>query len=160
MAPWADVLYACDIDWWRKYGGVPDFHGLKIGLDAHKHEPKWDVRTVCCVKGDDRLRLSQFGVVGWGGNSGFHAINLAVQFGVRRIILVGYDMTLANGLHWHGKHVHGLNNPTQGNVNRWRICVDAAADTLRDVGVEVVNASPISALRNYPKMTLEEALCR
>lgn len=95
--------------------------------------------------------------MGWGGNSGFHALNLAVQFGVSKIILVGFDMSLDHGVHWHGKHV-GLNNPTVRNVDRWRRCIDAAAEPIEALGITVVNTSPVSALQNYPKMSLAEAL--
>jgi hypothetical protein len=67
-------------------------------------------------------------------------------------------MRIDRGLHWHGKHEGGLNNPNNGNVKRWRNCIDGAADTLRSLGITVINASPVSALRNYPKMDLMEAL--
>jgi hypothetical protein len=110
------------------------------------------------VRNDDRLQTGERGVIGWGGNSGFHAINLAVQFGVSKIILIGFDMRIDQGLHWHGKHERGLNNPTKSNVKRWRNCVDGAAATLTSMGITVINASPVSALRNYPKMDLIEAL--
>lgn len=116
------------------------------------------MRRIKVVRGEDRLLVGEFGVIGWGGNSGFHALNLAVQFGVKSIALVGYDMRCDRGLHWHGKHVQGLNNPTSGNVERWRRVTDEAAPVLAALGVRVVNCSPISALVNYPKMTLSEAL--
>lgn len=106
----------------------------------------------------DRIMTAEFGVIGWGGNGGFQAINLAVQFGVRKIILVGFDMRVDKGVHWHGKHGYGMNNPTTGNVARWRVVADKAAPALAALGVEVVNVSPVSALTAYPKMTLEEAL--
>ena len=111
-------------------------------------------------RNSDKLLLGKFGFIGWGGNSGFQALNLAVQFGAKRIVLVGYDMRCDQGLHWHGPHGKGLNNPTPRNVERWRRVTDEAADLLRFLGVEVVNCSPISALRAYPKMGLEEALSR
>lgn len=97
-------------------------------------------------------------VIGWGGNSGFQAVNLAAHFGVRRIVLVGFDMQLRTGIHWHGRHGRGLNNPTRHNVERWRRVLDQAAPALAALGVEVVNVSPVSALTAYPKMSLEEAL--
>lgn len=155
------MLYACDYAWWNKYDGVPSFGGLKISHNEHKPKPQWGLRLIEVVRGDDRLRTSKIGEVGWGGNSGFHAINLAVQFGVSRIVLVGFDMRLDGGLHWHGRHGAGLHNPTDGNVARWRRCIDDAAAELADLGVEVLNASPVSALTAYPKVTLEEAIeCR
>lgn len=98
------------------------------------------------------------GEIGWGGNSGFHAINLAMQFGCARIILVGYDMTLTHGNHWHPDHKGELTNPTIGNVNRWRNAVDNIAPVARHYDIEIINCSDISSLRNYPKMKLEDAL--
>jgi hypothetical protein len=74
-----------------------------------------------------------------------------------KIILVGYDMTIAHGVHWHGRH-EGLNNPTERNVDRWRRCIDATAEVIAALGIQCINVSPISALHNYPKMSLEEAL--
>lgn len=158
MAPWADVLYACDEAWWKKYSGVPDFSGLKISHDGYRSPQEWNLRRIKIIRNDDRMHLSSFGVVGWGGNGGFHSLNLAAQFGAKRIVLVGFDMRLDMGLHWHGKHVSGLQNPTVTNVNRWRRCLDLAAPVLADAGVEVVNASMQSALSAFPKMRLEEAI--
>lgn len=107
---------------------------------------------------DNRLLLREFGVIGWGGNGGFHALNLAVQFGAAKIVLVGYDMRLDRGIHWHGKHGAGLSNPTNPSVDRWRRRIDAVAGLLGEIGVEVVNASPVSALENYRKVDFEEAI--
>jgi hypothetical protein len=110
------------------------------------------------VKNEDRLLVGKFGELGWGGNSGFQALNLAIQFGVKKIILICYDMHLERGMHWHGKHEGGMNNPTPKNVERWRRVTDAAAPLLEALGIKVINCSMISALENYPKMSLREAL--
>lgn len=152
------MLYACDFAWWQKYAGVPEFAGLKLSVDRKCQERPWGVQRVGINKNDDRLELMKFGTVGWAGNSGFHSLNLAVQMMPAKIILVGFDMTLAHGIHWHGRHTGGLNNPTDRNVERWRRCVDAAAEVIAALGIKVINASPISALTKYPKMSLEDAL--
>jgi hypothetical protein len=117
-------------------------------------------------RGLNRVRVLDFhemlteeaGTIGHGGNSGFQAINLAVQFGAKKIILVGFDMNLGQGMHWHGKHPSKLNNPNVKNVAHWRRRLDAVAPQIAAVGVQVLNASPVSALTAYPKMTFEEAL--
>lgn len=134
--------------------------GLRLSVDKAACRNPWSVHQVGLNKNDDRLELVKFGTVGWGGNSGFHALNLAVQFlsGSGKIILVGYDMTIANGLHWHGAHPKGMNNPQAGNVERWRRCIDHAAETIAALGITVINTSPDSALCNYPKMGLLEAM--
>ena len=158
MAPWADALYACDYDWWKANAGVPEFAGLKISQDVDTQRRYPEVKKVDCVRERDDILLTQAGRIGWGGNSGFHALNLAAQFAASKIILVGYDMRLDQGLHWHGKHPNGQNNPLAKNIDRWRKAIDQAAPVFEALGVPVINASSASALMAYPKMTFREAM--
>lgn len=163
LAPWADALYGCDFAWWKSQSGVPEFAGLKIsqtdGWDQKCRQTYPAVRLVQCDRAYDRREeLLPRGMTGWGGNSGFQALSLAVQFGAKRIALVGFDMRADHGLHWHGKHPKPLNNPQPHHTPRWREVIDGAAPTLRQLDVTVVNCSPVSALTAYPKMTLQEAL--
>lgn len=159
LAPWADWLHACDFNWWKQNDGCPEFTGIKTCVDRRiTSREEWGARHVQCRKHDDRPILNKFCEVGWGGNSGFHAMQLAAQCGCSKVILVGFDMSIRHGLHWHGAHPAGMNNPTGGNVERWRRAVDAAASQFKAAGVTVVNCSAVSALKNYPKMTFAEAL--
>jgi len=157
LAPWADVLYACDHAWWSRedWSG---FEGLKLTVDKRAVE-EFGIGYVHCMTPDDRVFLEPKGTVGWGGNSGFHCLNLAIQFGVKKVLLVGYDMRIDRGAHWHGMHPKGMHNPTINGVERWRRCVDGAARVAEAQGVKVINCSAVSALKRYPKMTFEDALC-
>ena len=156
LAPWADVLFACDYAWWKVTTDWRDLPARKMTVDRRAHE-EFGIQYVHAMKPDDRLYLEPIGTVGWGGNSGFHALNLAVQFGPARIALVGYDMQLKGGLHWHGAHPAGMTNPKAGNVERWRRAVDNAAKVI-PAGIEVVNCSAVSALTAYRKVDLGEWL--
>lgn len=98
------------------------------------------------------------GVVGWGANSGFQAINLAIQFGARRLLLCGFDSSIEKGLHWHGRHPSPLNNPRQASVDRWGGALDAQAPALESWGVEVINCASHSRLAAFPRRPLMEAL--
>lgn len=159
LAPWADVLYANDFAWWEREDGVPGFAGLKLcGHQGIESRTAWQVRRVTVHEGHNRLLTAVPGELGWGGNSGFAAVNLAVQFGVARIVLVGFDMRVDRGLHWHGRHPQGLNNPAPANVNRWRRLLDDAAPVLEALGIEVINAAPDSALTRFPKRPLHEVI--
>lgn len=95
-----------------------------------------------------------------GGNSGFQACNLAVLLGAKRLVLLGFDMrTGENGeSHWHGHHPAGLNNPGQSNFNGWIAHFSGAVQDFRQMGVEVINCTPGSALRCFPMARLEETL--
>jgi hypothetical protein len=157
LVPWADVLIGADGGWWQRYKGVPGFTGIKVTLDVSVSR-QFDLELIKLVKHVQSLSTDKPGVVGMGGNSGFYALNLAVQFGCKKIILVGFDMHLKNGMHWHGPHEKGLNNPIQHRIQKWRAALDNEASNLRRMGVEVINASETSALTAYPKMTVHEAL--
>lgn len=156
--PWADVLYACDAAWWKFHKGAQDFSGLRIGADARAMGKRYDIKPIKIDTRRDEFMVYRFGAIGFGGNSGFQAINLAVQFGCAKIVLVGFDMHDRNGLHWHGDHAGSLNNPTGKSLARWRAALDAQADALKRMGVAVLNTSKGSALTAFPKVPLDEAL--
>mgnify|MGYP002145968013 CR=1 FL=1 len=104
LCPWADVLYGCDVKWWQQNKGLPGFAGMRLAGEKRAAEDYNGIHHIRVMHFDDRLHLDEKGTVGCGGNSGFQALNLALQFGCTRIILVGYDMRLDKGLHWHGAH--------------------------------------------------------
>src|SRR5262245_16545450 len=103
--------------------------------------------------------MEPLGYVGAGGNSGSQCLNLAVQFRPKLILLVGFDMRIDLGEHWHPRHYPPLSNPhPNDNLPRWRKAIDGVAADLSALGVRVINCSPVSALKAYPKMSIEEAL--
>lgn len=154
----ADVLYACDGGWWRSHKGCPAFAGLKITQDRGAAQRYHDVHKIKCRPRSDQLLFDKPGEVGWGGNGGFQALNLALQFGATKVILVGFDMTLQQGVHWHGRHPSGLSNPKSGSVDRWRQVLDAQAPLLSQMGIDVVIGSPGSSLTAFRKLGLWEAI--
>lgn len=97
-------------------------------------------------------------MLGSGGNSGFQALNLVLQLGARRVVLVGFDMSIDAGVHWHGRHPGSLANPTLFVIRRWIQALDRAVGDLAAIGVDVVNASPTSRLTGFRKAELVEAL--
>lgn len=85
-------------------------------------------------------------------------MNLAVQFGASKILLVGFDMRIDRGVHWHGRHPAHMNNPREENFGRWREAFNVSAPILAGLGVKVINCSAVSTLTAFPVMTIEEAL--
>jgi hypothetical protein len=160
LVPWADALYGCDSNWWRLHDGVKFFQGLKISAQEESRKLYQEIKivTITHVRSDE-LSLDRPGYIGAGGNSGFQSLNLAAQFGASRILLVGYDMRVDLGEHWHARHPMPLSNPhPNDNLPRWRRAIDGVATRLEEVGISVVNCSPVSLLKAYPKMTIKEAL--
>lgn len=158
LCPWADVVYGCDGPWWRLKNGLPDYSGIKLAHDSSVCATYRDLHKIE-ISDEDRFLFDVPGLVGSGGNSGFQAVNIAAQFGANRILLIAFDMHTGGGLHWYGPNVgNQMNNPNDVNLMRWRDAFAKQAGSLRRRGIEVVNASPDSALVCFPHGTIEETL--
>lgn len=159
LVPWADALYAADARWWDWHGGAKEFRGLKITQDKGAAE-KYRLRCVSLVQSGrdlDAIIIDRPGLLGHGRDGGFQALNLIVQFGARRIPMLGIDCC---GDRWHGDHPEGRKVPLPKEFELRRAIYDAQASRLTSLGVEVVNCSAISALTGYPRLSVEEALAR
>lgn len=158
--PWADALYGCDHHWWNAYRGIPDFHGLKIcynPLTIAEWGSTGRFLKVHIPRGDGvKFLFGKTGEVGWGGHSGFQAINLALQFGARRLLLVGFDMSLNRGRHFFGEHPYKV-APSAKSLLLWRKILEDEAPVLAGRGIEVINCSPSSALTIWRKETFANA---
>lgn len=160
LLPAADVLYACDPDWWTLHAGCPGFAGEKWSSHELPHNDKRAVAAqygLRLVPGRDAEEFSRDpGRIHYGSTSGFQALNLALLFGARRVVLVGFDMHSKRGRHFFGDHPEPLSN-----WMRFETVVPffrrAAAALSPEVAI--VNATPGSALDCFPMMPLEGALC-
>jgi len=155
LAPWADVLYACDPGWWRHAGAPQGFGGIRVALRPVELPNVWWLadRREDGLDEDPRYLSS-------GGNSGHQALNLAWHLGAARIALLGYDMQFApdGRRHWFGDHPRGLTNPHDDTLARWRRAFPAIAADLAARGVAVINASRATALDCFPRSTIEDMI--
>lgn len=150
LAPWADLLYAADEEWWNVNRHVPaEFPGLKASVSA--------VNGVLRLKNsgsdgfdDDRSAVRT------GKHSGYQALHIAAHTGAKRILLLGYDM---RGGHWHPEHELPLRTTMRDLYPIWAKRFDDIATHLKDRGIEVINCTLGSAITAFPFMPLEEALC-
>lgn len=156
FAPWADILFAADAKWWRCYHDrALKFAGRKVTVratlpwpevyslvqsDVH---PTFDPRPTHLVSG---------------GNSGYMAVHLAVHLGVRRILLVGFDMREGRDRrrHWFGNHPGRLNG--RGNYAGWRHAFEKFAKVLHEMNIEVLNCTVDTGLTCFRRVPLEVAL--
>jgi hypothetical protein len=158
LCPWADVLYACDAHWWEAHDGVPEFRGIKIASASPKMARWPEIMKAVIVPRTETMQFGEAGHVGWGRNSGFHAVNLAAQWGVAKIVLAGFDFRVDRGFHWFGEHAYKAATPRAEHIAQWAGILDNAAPALAARGIRVLNASPDSALMAYEKMDYEAAL--
>lgn len=155
LCPWADVVYGCDAAFWRNAMGLPNFRGLKIAYRS----PSSLVHSIRIAEKQHRILTAEPGVIGSGGNSGFQALNLAIQFGATRILLIGFDMSDRHGVHWYGRSQgDGRTQPAEWNFVPWRKAFHVAACQMAGLGVQVLNASPLTTLTCFPIVTVENAL--
>jgi len=158
LCPWADILFAGDYKWWELHQGCPEFLGLRVSIDRRACEfSDWDICRLRGYRADQRISFDA-GIVG-GSNSGLNALNLAVQLVPSKVLLVGFDMRLDAGIHWHGLHPpETMKNPTENLVGKWRKAMDNAAAPIAATGIRVFNCSETSNLKRYPKLEFAEAI--
>jgi len=158
LCPWAEVVYGCDAPWWVSRNGLPKYKGIKLyhGIQANQYP---NMRRVEIEIGSDTMLVDKPLKIGNGGCSGFQALNLAVQFGITDVILIGYDLHERGGVHWYGRNKwNQANNPMGSNYNRWRKGFETAKPSLTNLGVTVINASLGSELKCFPIKSLEDTM--
>lgn len=134
-APFADYVYAMDHEWWKTYGAE-----VEKGCRGRRVAPH-------AIPGTEYRHIVA-------GNSGAGAIMLAAELGAKRIILVGYDAQHTGGFaHWHEDYPKTMGNA--GSSKKWPAQFASLVKSLPP-GVEVINASRETALKVWPRMTLEE----
>jgi len=156
IAPWADVLYACDRVWWDwHYETVSRIYdGLKITRDPYAKEKYPDLIWIEGEPHDQGLSKRQDSIVN-GRIGGYQAINLAVNFGAKKILLIGFDMRNINGLsHWHGDHPNSQRPIWNDRIAHFKNMIS----DLEARGIEVINCTPGSALDAFPMGDLESEL--
>ena len=160
--PWATAMYACNAWMWDLWGGFPKFEGERWSLHHRLDRKDWlvDQYRLRLVRGGG-MNLGRFSddpsVVNYGMCSGFATVGIAIHWLKRpgRILLVGFDFRMVGTRqYWNGPHPKGRQG---GQFQAYARCFEEAAKQMPQ-GVEIINATPKSALACFPMMPLEQAL--
>ena len=158
LAPWAEMCYFADTRWWEWHQNQPvfkSFAGHKVTIENTGLLIKDEAVFMLHNLNNEQLSESPNGIH-TGSNGGYQAVNIAVLSGAKRIILLGYDMRFPGGKsHWHGGH------PVKNPADHYTMYAGKFATMLpqlKRLGVEVINATPGSAIKCFPFMDLNEAL--
>ena len=152
LAPWADVLYAADPEWWDHHRGASEFAGLRVTQDAGAAR-RWRLHYIES-RAESGFSLAP-GVIHRGDNSGFQALNLAVLYGGRPIALLGFDMQKQGAKrHWFGDHAGELNKDSPYGLFQHAFNQTAQQHPT----VEIVNATRETALDCWPRARLCEVI--
>lgn len=140
IAPFARIIYAGDDRWWSNY---------------HDKTPDNMDKWTCARHSASKYGLNLHVAIG-PYNSGLRALQLAVDGGAKRVILLGYDCQHTGGqAHWHEPYV-GLGNAV--SVKKWPGQFSHYAKQVKSK-VEIVNCTRETALTCFVRKSLTEALC-
>lgn len=135
MHPNAEVHYAGDLRWWKRY-------------PCRARGERWSCSKDACIQ----FGLKYHRALGPYG-SGYRAVQLALLFNPAKILLLGYDNSLTQGVHWHGPHVTPgggrMLNPTPSQCRKWQQHFMELQDP------RIVNVSRQSAIDAYPREPVE-----
>jgi hypothetical protein len=162
LAPFADICYFADSEWWGWHKDRPDFQafaGQKCSISdsgGNIKDPAVHILRNANGRGHSfGLSLDPKQIV-TGSNSGYQALNIAVLAGAKTILLLGFDAREPTGkTHWFGDHPK--REPIAAYAE-YRKAFSAGERAILAAGVKVVNCSPGSAIDSFPKMDLEDAL--
>ncbi len=154
-----DVAYAGDLLWLKA-------NHNKIDVGRATKTARWTCDRSAAeryglnwIKGVNREGLSRESKwINTNGNSGFQAINLAYLFGVRRILLLGFDMCLGVNGERHHHPDHPAPMVQAQTFGDWLYKANFLARDLKDAGCEVINCSGRTALTCWPRSTIEKEL--
>jgi len=156
--PWAEVLYGCDEKFWKRTNGCPDFQGERWSShdnnSNHKLAAARDYGVKLC-NGRGGLRFSLDPItIHYSKDSGFQAINLALLFGATRLVLVGFDMRLVGGKRYF------FGNDPRRLLTKYNEVAEKFAMAARHLPphIKIINSTPDSALKCFPRMDLNDAL--
>ena len=161
LLPWTDLCWFGDCRWFDwNIENLQKHAAIKITCCERLHVVPW-LRVMRRSKKRAGIDTDpQF--IAWNWNSGGSAVNLAYHLGARRIVLMGFDLKRdeANNTHWHDEYKKV--NPGQEDIvytyRKFKRGFDEIASDAVKLGVEIVNATPGSALESFPICSREEAL--
>lgn len=164
LGDWMDIIFFGDHGFYLTHRDRMYNHPAIKVYCGIGNNPGYNIRRVS--------RYNKYGItekpghICWNGNSGGAAINLAAHTGVKRIILLGFDMTLDsnNNQHWHGiyksaeqnKKLNGKKRTMPFNIHLR--CFPQMAKDAKRMGIEILNASPDSMITEFRKITVKELL--
>jgi hypothetical protein len=173
IGTWIDMVFFGDNRLYITHReNLAQFPGLKVACNPKLRSPRYQREEN--IKYVPRDKQHKLGIsdnpctVSWNHNSGAAAISVAANMGARRIILLGFDMKLSEDgkQHWHSlyrvRRMKGRNEVKAPLIHlpfkRHLRCFPHIAKDARRRGIEIINASPDSAIENFRKLSVNQIL--
>lgn len=157
VATASDILYFSDNSWAEnRPAPIADWPGVVVTSNRNAKARLGDrVRYIDITALTERMRCAPDHVQ---ASSGHTAACLAVDMGASRLVLIGFEARSIDGrTHGHGDYSqHDLAAFDERFVPGW----EGLAPRFAELGVEVLNATPASAVTCFPTAEFSEALSR
>lgn len=167
IGEWIDMVFFGDSKFFLPHKErLAAWPGLKVACHHSIRSLSW-VKFLERDPAHPRGISSNPKMISWNCNSGASAISVAANAGAKRIILLGFDMTRgAEGdQHWHSLY---RTSPRQTGVkalpskhdpfHRHLLGFPQIAKDAKARGIEILNCSPISAIKEFPKVNVKDLL--
>jgi hypothetical protein len=166
IGDWFDIVFMGDNAFFLKYEeDLAVYPGLKVTCSSIQTSvaPEW---MKFMEKDPEYMKgISPHpGKVAWNGNTGAAAISIAAHAGASRIILLGFDMKLGdtNRQHWHDAYKRGEFTSEERlkklPFTRHLLGFEQIAIDAKRLGIEIINANPDSAIKEFPKCNVKYLL--
>ena len=167
IGTWMDMIFSGDGGFYLKHReALATYPTLTISCAEQKQNEKNTdgIKVLARDKNRSRGISRDPRMVSWNGNSGAAAISVAAHTGVKRILLLGFDMRLSEDgdQHWH--RLYKRDNPPKPRrpsklpFDRHMLGFEAIAKDADKMGIEILNISPDSAIKELKKVSLRDVL--
>lgn len=155
LAPFADICYFKDFHWFQQEGNgdnLQEFGGLTVTSCSKFRLSSW-VRFL--QMGDRNVVELRPERICHGSNAGFESVNLAIKLEPDRVVLLGFDMQEINGRsNYHDEHNRKV--PPHIYEHQFIPSFKAIKNHIENRNIEIINATPGSALTIFPIVEPEE----
>ncbi len=160
-----DCFMACNPEWWDEYHSDPRLRDSAYqkwtwSLDTWK-KYRNEIRNFHFIRGTWQESLSKNPkYLHYGHASGYQIMGIAYHAGIRNFYLLGYDMAYPPGepRHYFGEYPPALyHNPKTGPQGEFTGLIrQFRTIDENDLGINVVNLCPTSALEHFKKGTIHD----
>jgi hypothetical protein len=156
IAWFADIGFGADVKWWLSRYGVRSFPGLRVILYGNEAVGT-NFGCSMVTKGPSAGFSDVPGIVATNANSGDMAIQIANQYGPKKIVLIGFDMQpAADGTrHFYGDY----EDPALQSEQDMRVWLHNLRDhTAKALSGKLINCTNGGAIDFLPTATIEQAI--
>lgn len=163
LGDWIDLVFFGDPGFYRRNRNeLVAFPRPKVtcAKSTLQKFPKDPIKFVQRHGGKSRGVSAKANHVAWNTNSGFASFSLAYDLGVKRIYLLGFDMSLdqQGNQHWH-RHYRPpgkQKDPKKVPFPRHMAGMHAINKDMKVLKLEIINVSQSSTINEFEKKTIKE----